>query len=100
MKLHEIIEASQRLEYIPFEEVEKRKKQLNTYFKSQCKGEAIYMAWGVFNTGSVGTICPSNEFTDCVENIINDQYSDLTEEEKEDLREQIAYNSIFLSTLF
>ena len=96
MKLHEIISLSEKMEYIPFEEIEARKKQLNAYFE----GEAVYLVWAVFNTGSVGTICPSNEFTDCVEKIINDQYSDLTEEEKEDLREQIAYNSIFLSTLF
>jgi len=100
MKLHEIIEASQKLEYISFEEIYARKRQLNAYFKSQCKGEAIYLAWGVFNAGSLCTICPSDDFYECIETIINEKYSDLTEEEKEDLREQITSDSIFLSTLF
>ena len=99
MKLHEIIEASEKLEYIPFEEIEVRKKQLNTYFKSKCKGEAIYLAWGVFNTGTVGTICLEYDFFECIENIINDECEGFTEEEKENERENIAYNSIFLSTL-
>ena len=95
MKLHEIIEASQKLEYIPFEEIEKRKKQLNAYFE----GEAIYLAWAVFNAGSVGTICLEDDFFECIENIINDECEGFTEKEKENERENIAYNSIFLSTL-
>jgi hypothetical protein len=95
MKLHEIIEASEALEYIPFEEIITRKKQLNTYFE----GNGIVLVWAVTNTGGRSTICPVNEFHDCVNSILDTEYPELDEEEREEQIELFGCYSKFLKDL-
>lgn len=91
MKLHEIIKLSENCEHIPFEEIHARKKQINAYFHGYYNCEAAVIMWNVTNSGSCSTICPVNELDECIERVIQNYYSYLDEEEKEEERELINF---------
>ena len=101
MKLHEIIEAnSQPDRSILIEEIHKYKRSLTAYYKDQfgTRNELILMVTDVFNAAQYGKIVSANEFSEAIDEYLETD-STLTEEEKEEQRELINFNSIPLSKL-
>ena len=96
MKLQEILDLGIDGKYIPIEQIEARKKQINAYFKGYYKCEAVVIVWNVTNSGGATTICPVNEIYDCIDQVLENYYSYLSENEREEQRELINFNSYIL----
>jgi len=97
MKLHEIIEANETPGLsIEIQEIKKYKKSLTTYYKYH-NDQLILMVTAIFNACQYGKIVSANEFNEAIEEHINTD--DMSEEDKEDERELISFNSILLANL-
>jgi hypothetical protein len=99
MKLEEIINTAIEGKYIPYEEIKARKNQLLTYFREYYNSEPIILIWNVTNVGGASTISAEKDYFEAIQQILNNYYSDLNEEEREQEAELIGYNSIYLKTI-
>ena len=71
------------------------KKSLYTYYKDMFNCEPVLMVTTVYNAAQYALIVPSNELGEAIDNWVNLQ-EDSTEEEKEEERELIGFQSIML----
>jgi hypothetical protein len=92
MKLQEILNLADQSLYIPFEEIHKRKNQLKVFYKNYYNSEVYLIIWNVTNTGGATAISPENEINEAIEEVLNNYYSYLNEEEREEQRELIYFN--------
>jgi hypothetical protein len=98
MKLHEIIEANEdQKKSLNIQLMLEYKNSLHVYYKNILNSEPILMVTDVFNACSFGKIVDSDSLHEAIEMYIEDE--DTTEEEKEQQREIINFNSVFLITL-
>jgi hypothetical protein len=95
MKLHEIIEQNEKRDTsIIIEEIAKYKKSLLTIFGY----DAILMVTDVFNAAQYAKITPADTFEYQVELYI-DTLPDLSTNERDEQKELIMFNSLFLKNL-
>ena len=99
MKLNEIIEKAEQGKYIPYEEIKARKNQLIAYFEGYYNSEPIILVWNATNAGGATTITTASEYSEGVEQVLNNYYPDLNEEEREQETELINFNSKFLKDI-
>lgn len=99
MKLNEIIEKAEQGLYIPYEEIKARKNQLIAYFQGYYNSEPILLVWNVTNVGGATTITTASEYNEGIEQVLNNYYSYLSEEEREQETELINFNSMFLKDI-
>lgn len=95
MKLHEIIERNEQPDLaILVDEILKYKKSLITIFGK----DAILMVTDIFNACQYAKISHPQIFEEDLDNYINSHYS-LSDEEKEEEKELINFQSILLKDL-
>lgn len=95
MKLHEIISTNEGGDKsILTELLYPYRKSLYTYFKSYYNCEPVLMVTDVFNAAQYALIVPSNELHEAMDTYL--EGSELSEEEKEEQRELISFQSILL----
>ena len=99
MKLHEIIDRAYALKSIPYGEIKARKKQLMAYFKGTYNCEAVVIIWNVTNAGANATITTENEYFEGVDLVMDQYFPNLEQEEKEDQKELINFQSVMLKTI-
>jgi hypothetical protein len=92
MKLQEILNLADQSLYIPFEEIHMRKNQLKVFYKNYYSSKVYLIIWNVTNTGGATTISPENEIDQAIEEVLNNYYSYLNEEEREEQKELIYSN--------
>jgi len=73
----------------------KYKKSLFTYYSRYFNCEPILMITDVFNAAQYALIVPANEFNDAIDTYL--EGNDMNEEERENERELISFQSIPLS---
>lgn len=99
MKLAEILDKSTEGDYIPLQCLQAKKNQIKAFFNHYFGTEPVVLAWAITNTGGRTTLCAWTEMEDCIEQIIDREYTDLTEEEKDHERELIAFNARLIKDL-
>ena len=98
MKLHEILEHNDLGHDILIEKLIPYKRSLITIFESHNYSQAILMVTSVMNAAQYGQIVMSDGLSDAVDEYVNSDDT-LTEEEKENEKETILFNSIPLHEL-
>lgn len=99
MLLHEIISLSEQSETgILIEEIAKYKRSLVTYYKEYYNCEPVLVVTSVFNACQYGFIASAEEINDAIDTYLNADDT-LDEEDKENERELINFQSIMLSNL-
>ena len=99
MKLYEIIEANEKDNIsILIELLVPYKKSLFTYYSRWFCSEPVLMVTMVANAVQYAKIVPANEFAEAMDEWVNADNT-LSDEDKEDEKETINFNSIMLKDL-
>lgn len=104
MKLHEIIDVMLDVDKehlsVEYDQISKYKRSLYSYFSDYFCCEPVCMVTSVTNNSAYMRIVPSDEFSECVENWINDTSDeDDTNEDMEAHKGHIYHSSLMFSDL-
>lgn len=101
MQLHKIISLSEENdgESIEISHIKKYKKSLITYFEHNYPGDPILVVTDVFNACCYGFIATTYSYDEVIDNYVEKNNPNASDEDKENFIEVIKFQSIYLKNL-